>query len=361
MAEVVATSRATSTTRFRSEAFRILETKPPSAARTARIYCLVARNARKAVVFRRGPSKQVCLLAWDLKTDRLELGQWFKGRIYERRCDLSPDGSLLVYFAAKYRGPVTSWTAVSRPPLLTALAFFPKGDCWGGGGLFDDARTLSLNHPVPEKDSRLGDDTPGKHGKKHKRLPRYMREEKPRPWERNNPSPVDQLTAPRNPLGLDIQGLGQFSGAGEDDPIMSTRLLRDGWVLSDTSSRTIREREESTEAAWLTFEPVIQRRKPIPNSKLSLQVSLHGIQEKDGRWYIETMEIVDNDGTKLSLGRVDWADVDHNGDVLYAAGGKLFRAKVRKAKDGIKSDPKLLADLNGMRFEDVSASDASRA
>jgi hypothetical protein len=71
----------------------------------------------------------------------------FKGRIYERRCDLSPSGEKLIYFAAKYRSPLYTWTAVSRPPFLTALLFWPKGDAWGGGGLFNNERTIGLNHP----------------------------------------------------------------------------------------------------------------------------------------------------------------------------------------------------------------------
>jgi hypothetical protein len=60
-------------------------------------------------------------------------------------CDLSPDGELLVYFATSYLKPLRTWTAVSRPPYLTALALWPKGDAWGGGGLFRDNRTLQLN------------------------------------------------------------------------------------------------------------------------------------------------------------------------------------------------------------------------
>jgi hypothetical protein len=29
-----------------------------------------------------------------------------------------------------------AWTAVSKPPWLTALGLCPKGNCWDGGGLF---------------------------------------------------------------------------------------------------------------------------------------------------------------------------------------------------------------------------------
>ena len=83
---------------------------------------------------------------YGLDHDRLEPGQWFNGRIYERRCDLSPDGDLLIYFAAKWQAPFETWTAVSRTPYLTARALWPKGDAWGGGGLFETPRVIGLNH-----------------------------------------------------------------------------------------------------------------------------------------------------------------------------------------------------------------------
>jgi hypothetical protein len=50
-------------------------------------------------VFRRGPVNAVCTVGWNRKTDEFQLGQWLRGRIYERRADLSPDGRHLIYFA----------------------------------------------------------------------------------------------------------------------------------------------------------------------------------------------------------------------------------------------------------------------
>src|SRR5689334_23259019 len=93
-----------------------------------RLYALLARKSPRAVIFRRGPSRQVQLISWNTEKDTFEPGQWFKGRIYERRCDLSPNGDLLIYFAAKHKEPLYSWSAVSRPPYLTALALWRKGD-----------------------------------------------------------------------------------------------------------------------------------------------------------------------------------------------------------------------------------------
>jgi hypothetical protein len=79
-------------------------TRSKSTPASTRLHAIVARDVRRAVVFRRGPSKQVRMLLWDLKTDEIMGGQWLSGRIYDGRCGLSPDGKLLVYFAGKLQG-----------------------------------------------------------------------------------------------------------------------------------------------------------------------------------------------------------------------------------------------------------------
>jgi len=115
-----------------------------------RLSLVFARDAPIVVVLRRGPSKMVEVVKWHTDTDQFEHGQWFHGRIYAERCGLSPSGSLFVYFAMKYgcvdteNGYQQTFTAVSRPPYLTALAMWPQGDTWGGGGRFIDDQTLRL-------------------------------------------------------------------------------------------------------------------------------------------------------------------------------------------------------------------------
>ena len=69
----------------------------------ARLFILLATGVPVGVVIRRGPSGQVLLIKWDLENDAFEHGQWLKARVYERRCDLSPDGNLLLYFASDQR------------------------------------------------------------------------------------------------------------------------------------------------------------------------------------------------------------------------------------------------------------------
>ena len=82
------------------------------------------------------------------------------GRIDAPRCDLSPDGALLV--CKLYQGNRSSteytdcWTAISRPAWLHALALWPMGTTYGGGGRFvgdrrvvlRGASTLHPDHPV---------------------------------------------------------------------------------------------------------------------------------------------------------------------------------------------------------------------
>ena len=76
-----------------------MTTEPTGPSFPARLHVLLAGNSSQAVVIRRGPSKHVCVIGWDRSRDTFEEGQWLKGRIYERRCDLSPDGRHLIYFA----------------------------------------------------------------------------------------------------------------------------------------------------------------------------------------------------------------------------------------------------------------------
>ena len=85
-----------------------------------RLFVIPAREADVALILRRGPASWYHLILWHTDTDTFDHGAWFRGRIYEERCDLSPDGQLFVYFAlqgrkwgSEYKG---SWTAVSRPP-----------------------------------------------------------------------------------------------------------------------------------------------------------------------------------------------------------------------------------------------------
>jgi hypothetical protein len=119
----------------------------------ARIHPILARDAPNGVILRRGPARQVAVVGWDRTTDEFRAGQWLAGRIYERRCDLSPDGKHLLYFAVGTpRSPQSkpSWTAISKAPYLKAVAFWSKGDAWNGGGMFLSNDRFWLNRSCTE-------------------------------------------------------------------------------------------------------------------------------------------------------------------------------------------------------------------
>jgi hypothetical protein len=115
------------------------------------LYVLLASEAPVGLVLCREGSKRVAAYAWDRRNDTFEAGQFLSGRIYESRCDLSPDGESWVYFAADFiqdsrrRRDFPTWSAVARVPFFTALLVAPGIGTWGGGGYWTPKGKLSWN------------------------------------------------------------------------------------------------------------------------------------------------------------------------------------------------------------------------
>jgi hypothetical protein len=279
-----------------------------------RLFVVLARNAPVGVVFRRGPSRHVLLRRWDLRNDTFEHGQWLKCRIYERRCDLSPDGDLLIYFAANYKRPLRSWTAISRPPYLTALALWKKGDGWGGGGLFSKPNEILLNHRSDEMS--LG----------------------------------DGFTTPRQ---LSVKQFGERPGWGEDEPIWSTRLKRDGWNVKQWPE--LPEPRFGEKVVWQLDPPIIwEKPHPLWPSQFTLQMAICGFLERNGPTYLIDYDLHAAGIATASLGRCDWADWDPNGDLLFAQSGCIYRLSPEKKKFPPIELSRVIADFGGMKFENVT-------
>lgn len=108
----------------------------------------MARDRPTALILRRGPSDWYSLIRWDTARDTFENGAWMRGRIYEDRCDLSPNGELFLAFVHQGRKTGSStthaWTAISRSPWLHALALWPQGTTYGGGGRFESDESIVL-------------------------------------------------------------------------------------------------------------------------------------------------------------------------------------------------------------------------
>jgi hypothetical protein len=275
---------------------------------STRIFGVSARAAPRVVLIRRGPTKHVLLLTWDTRKHEFHAGQWFKGRIYEERCDLSPQGDKLIYLAANHKGDLQSWTTVSRPPFLTALALWPNMGTWGGGGLFESDRVIAINSCYPAVTPRSG---------------------------------------VRIPKGIRVVPIARWAGRGEDDPIRTLRMKRDGWELADAGETKV---YRTTKPYSWEFERPERWRKRRGN--LILERRLLGIHEINGPWYAREHYLLDGqENILLALGRSDWADWSQSGELLFAREGRVHRVVI--GAGGAPGEPDELIDLRALRFEEV--------
>lgn len=272
---------------------------PPSMKCT--LYPVFAAASPLAVIYRRGPSNQTCLIAWDRSDDSFEIGQWFKGAVKPSWGGLSPNGEWLVSFLGKYRGPFATWTVLSRPPFLTALALWPKGDTWNGGGFFLSDDTLVLTHGEGPYEAAPGFSAPPGLTV----LP-FTRANAPGLTERAETAPS--------------------VGRWRPDPGRSG-----GWILAAPQGHAC-----ITTTSEITADP----RRSLPES---VRHSLCA-----------------GGGPPVPLPVSSWAAFDGNGDLLFSRGGALFRlAAADMAGMGSTEDllarALCLADFSDLRFRPLTA------
>ncbi len=253
-----------------------------------RIRVLFARRAPVAAVFRRGPSRWTLTLRWDTRTDDVVAGDWLYGRLYDEWCDVSPDGRLLVYFAANFSprpqpwatrsdhfraggepGSAPAWTALSVLPGLTPIGLWTKSDCWGGGGSFVDDTTVELS-------DLLG----------------LAREE-------------------IAPLSVQV-------AAEQLTPVR--RRYRQGWVHRSDDDAFVKARPNGTAGET---QPLLEQR-------------LGGVTTAPG-W-----ALLQPDGTRRPLGDFSWVDYDQRGRLIASLEGRLVHVQVHE--DTITTST--IADLN---------------
>ncbi len=268
----------------------------------ARLHILIARDNEKAIVIRRGPSKSTCVLSWDRKKNTFEVSQWFKGRIYERRSDLSPSGKYWIYFAmnGKWNSEVKgAWTAIGRAPWLKAISIFAKGDCWNGGGLFLDDKTFWLND-----------------GYGHEQLFSCSEVKRADPYNLPN----------------------QYGG--ECLNVYYNRLQRDSWILKIRSEK----------GKW-NSETLFE--KELVKNWLLRKICHEQVGSPKGKGcYWDEHEIQNKSGKTLPKPDWEWAEwVDDS--IVYAESGCLYRISIKSSDE--LSEPQLLHDFNDYKFENRQA------
>jgi len=269
---------------------------------------LLAGDAPVGVVIRRGPSKSVCTLLWNRQRDTFRLGQWLRGRIYERRSDLSPDGRHMIYFAMNGRWHTAArgaWTAISRAPWLKAIALFSKGDCWNGGGLFTAANSYWLNDGYGHVTMRDSSE-----------VVRDMKFQPP--------------------------ALGNSECLGVYYP----RLIRDGWTFAEHTRKRSPSKSSGPDTID-TFE------KPATHGWILRKFAHAGIDQPEGKGcYWDEHELFQPEtGARIALPDWEWADIDGK-RLVWATGGLLKASRLNSR--GLKHEV-ILADLTDMKFEAIAA------
>lgn len=266
---------------------------PVKKSSPARIYVYLASKSDEAVIIRRGPSRVVQLIRWKRAEDKFYAGQWLKGRIFEKDCDISPTGKYFAYSARSFRdGQQKQYNAVSRPPYFKALAFWDMG-MHSGAIVFAGEKSVWLQN------SQLS-----------LNLPQTFY--------------VDKNAKQKPPSSL-----------------YKYRMERDGWKLEQKSET--RRKTLSTEA---------------DGNNYSIVMTLLEFDQKRGPDKVYNYQLRDKkDKTVIDLQNAEWADWDHNGDLLYAREGKLWRLKAAEQEPLYTktSIAKELIDLNDSTFEEVSA------
>jgi hypothetical protein len=239
------------------------------------LFIYLAREAPIGVVLRRGPSDWVRLSLWHVNEDRFEHGQWMRARVFERRSDLSADGSLFVAFVRGPAGPAQgnadTWVAVSQPPWFTALALWFVGGTYYTGGYFPDRQRLWLGWDSPEPDEG--------------QLPAWFK-----------------MTSERPPY---IDGTNDWT----DRTVWMNRLLRDGWTRQG----------DATQETW-------ERTSPADGAILAMRIlSNTDFRAYGGRYAIEYAVSAEPGGPEAELGRATWADWDQRGRLIIARDGRLLQ------------------------------------
>ena len=249
-----------------------------------RLFVYLASDAPLAAVLRRGPSDWARLSLWHTGTDAFEHGQWMRGRVYERRSDLSADGSLFAAFVRQSggreiaAGMTDTWIALSRPPWFTALALWKIGGTYAAGACFPDGRSLFLGFPDLAPDQGA--------------LPAWLRATSQSPYVDGTPDWTERT-------------------------VHINRLLRDGWRAQPDprDPRALWERAQPGGAMTLSMEP-------RSDADFAAYGGPHVVD-----YALRTA------GELIPLGRLTWADWDQRGRLIIARDGRLLHWRDHDAID----------------------------
>jgi hypothetical protein len=109
----------------------------------SRIHLLAAKEAPTVVILQRKRAKLFHVITVNTEKHWVKEGSWFRGRLYEMKCDVSFDGEFMVYLALGASGD--AWSGLCRLPWLKTLAESESAGTSWGGGYFPDRDILITN------------------------------------------------------------------------------------------------------------------------------------------------------------------------------------------------------------------------
>jgi hypothetical protein len=157
-----------------------------------------------------------------------------------------------------------------------------------------------------------------------------------------------------------VNPFGDRPGWGEDNPICAQRLIRDGWKLIQQGNS---KHHKLGAPMWMTIDPAEIWAKPRPQGDAPYEVreKLSGIHQLNGRWYVTEHSVINTkSGKEISLGRTDWADWCHSGDLLYAKEGRLWRLGFERKSLKPIEQAEMLIDLRDLSFTPMAPSDGAK-
>ena len=335
----------------------------------ARLHAILARRGSYAVVFRRGPSDKVALIGWDRRNDTFTLGQWLRGRIYPLRCDLSPTGKHLIYFAAKY-GRENPVEKIVREEVERRVGSLEQWwDEWQKEKSASWCACFEAHYKAREHEEKLI---------RNEYEQEFQRMKQSSDWHDYSWTAISR-TPYLKALSLWWHGTG-WNGGGifesEKEFYLNRPPERIAKTIPGVQDRRFKElplTDELREQGWgthgecmMVYDFRLERdgwrylenaapgwfyEKTLPNGWI-LRKEFPGGYESWHEIYWERHSLLDTDGKVLIEGKEwRWAEYDgYRKRIVYAENGAIYALKLK-----LPLQPVLLQDFNEMTYQRISA------
>jgi len=252
--------------------------------------------------------------------------------------DLSPNGSLLVYSAVRYGSPENRWTAISRPPYFSALVAWQVPGLFAYAGEFDTNNSVRLYGVKPESPILTG------------HVPASFKIR----YDAAKMTAAQQFQEFRHRTGWRVHPAKHRPWEEDPDAISIETQIE--------TKASINESYPALKWLRLPIEPLEKEFQPQDSERIRGPfLAKQGI-EYELRFlttYMKYHSIVlahELTQTQYLLRRVDWANLDQRGRVVFTRGGVVYACHADSRGQPVV---KMLADFTADRFESIPPPDSA--